>query len=128
MGWNTIIYLAAITSISPALYESAEIDGAGRWRKMWSITLPNLRPVIVTMLILNLGRILSLELDRPWSLRNPLVTSVADVISTYVYRVGIQSSQYSMAAAVGIFQSLVCVVFLVAANLLSKKLGDSGIW
>ena len=128
MGWNTIIYLAAITSISPALYEAAEMDGATRFKKMIHITLPGIRPTIVVMLIMNLGRILSVDFDRPWALRNPLIQTVADVISTYVYRVGITASQYSLAAAVGLFQSFICVIFLVAANAIAKKVGDEGIW
>ena len=128
MGWNTIIYLAAITGISPELYEAAEVDGASRLRKIWHVTLPGLRPTIVTLLIMNLGRILGSEFDRPYALRNPLVANVADVISTYVYRVGIRSNQFSLAAAVGLFQSVVCVVFLLGANALAKKTGERGIW
>ncbi len=128
VGWNTIIYLAAITGISPELYEAAEVDGASRLRKMWHVTLPGLRPTIVTLLILSLGRILGSEFDRPYAMRNPLVTAVADVISTYVYRVGIRSNQFSLAAAVGFFQSIICVFFLVTANGFAKRAGERGIW
>ncbi len=128
VGWNTIIYLAAITGINPELYEAAEVDGASRIRKMWHVTLPGLRPTIVTLLILSLGRILGSEFDRPYALRNPLVTGVADVISTYVYRVGIRSNQFSLAAAVGFFQSVICVLFLVMANTFAKRSGERGIW
>ncbi|MCL2834395.1 MAG: ABC transporter permease subunit [Treponema sp.] len=128
MGWGTIIYLAAITGINPELYEAAEVDGAGRWRKLWHITLPGIKPTIVILLIMNVGRILGIEFDRPYTMMNNLVIEVADVISTLVYRVGIRSFQYSYTAAIGVFQSVVCVVFLVAANTFAKKFGERGIW
>lgn len=127
-GWNTIIYLAALTSINPELYEAASIDGAGRFRKMWHVTLPGLRPTIVTLLILNLGRILSSEFDRPYALGNALVNDVSNVIATFVYTHGIRGLQFSLTTAVGLFQSAVCVVFLVAADALAKKFGERGIW
>ena len=128
MGWGTIIYLAAITSINPELYEAAEVDGAGRWRKIWNITLPGLRPTIVVLLIMNIGRILGIEFDRPYTMMNSIVRDVADVLSTLVYRLGIQSFQFSLTAAIGLFQSVVCVIFLVGANALAKKMGERGIW
>jgi len=128
VGWNTIIYLAAITGINPELYEAAEIDGAGRFRKIWHVTLPGLRPTIITLLILSLGRILGSEFDRPYALSNNLVTEVSNVISTYVYAYGIKGLQFSLTTAVGIFQSVVCVIFLFAANALAKKFGERGIW
>lgn len=128
IGWNTIIYLAAITGINPELYEAAEVDGASRMRKIWHVTLPGLRPTIITLLILSLGRILGSEFDRPYSLYNNLVTNVADVLSTYVYRMGIRSQQFSLATAVGLFQSVVCVIFLVVANSFAKKVGERGVY
>jgi len=128
MGWGTIIYLAAITGINPELYESAAVDGAGRLRKIWHITLPGIRSTIVVLLILNLGRILSSEFDRPYTLANGRVMQVADMISTLVYRVGIRSFQFSYTAAIGLFQSVVCVVFLFAANAIAKKAGERGVW
>ncbi|MCL2443074.1 MAG: ABC transporter permease subunit [Treponema sp.] len=128
MGWGTIIYLAAITGINPELYEAAEVDGAGRWRKIWNVTLPGIRPTIVVLLIMNIGRILGIELDRPYTMMNNIVIEVADVISTLVYRLGIRSFQFSLTAAIGLFQSLICVIFLVAANALAKKFGERGIW
>jgi len=128
MGWGTIIYLAAITGINPELYEAAEVDGAGRWRKIWHVTLPGIRSTIVVLLIMNLGRILGSEFDRPYTLGNSTVMQVADVISTFVYRVGIRSGQFSLTAAIGLFQSVVCVIFLVVANELAKKTGERGIW
>lgn len=127
-GYNTIVYLAAITGINSELYEAAEVDGAGRLCKIWNVTLPGIRPTIVVMLILNLGRILSIGFDRPYAMGNFLVRDYSDVISTYVYRVGIQSQQFSLATAVGLFQSVVCVIFLIAANAISERLGERGIW
>jgi len=128
MGWGTIIYLAAITGINPELYEAAEVDGANRWGKIWHVTLPGIRSTIVVLLIMNLGRILGSEFDRPYTLANPTVLQVADVISTMVYRVGIRSQQFSLTAAIGLFQSVVCVLFLVAANGIAKKAGERGVW
>jgi len=128
MGWGTIIYLAAITGINPELYEAAEVDGAGRWRKLWHITLPGIRPTIVVLLIMNIGRILGIEFDRPYTMANRVVRDVSDVLSTLVYRVGILSNQFSLTAAIGLFQSIICVVFLVTANSLAKKFGERGIW
>ena len=128
MGWGTIIYLAAITGINPELYEAAEVDGAGRWRKLWHITLPGIRPTIVVLLIMNIGRILGIEFDRPYTMMNNIVMEVADVLSTLVYRLGIRSFQFSLTTAIGLFQSVICVIFLVAANTLAKKFGERGIW
>jgi putative aldouronate transport system permease protein len=128
MGWGTIIYLAAITGINPELYEAAEVDGAGRWRKIWHITLPGIRPTIVVLLIMKLGVILGSEFDRPFTLANPTVMQVADVISTLVYRVGLRSMQFELTAAIGLFQSVVCVLFLVAANSIAKRAGERGVW
>lgn len=128
VGWNAIIYLAAISGINTELYEAAEIDGAGRFRKIWHVTLPGIRSTIVVLLVMNLGRILGIEFDRPYSLQNTSVMDVADVISTYVYRVGIRGLQFSLTAAVGLFQSVVCVIFLLTANAIAKKFGERGIW
>ncbi len=127
MGWNTIIYLAAITGINPELYEAAEVDGASRLRKIWHVTLPGIRSTIIVLLVMNLGRILGSEFDRPYAMYNSLVMNVADVLSTYVYRVGVRGFQFSLTAAVGLFQSLVCVVFLLTANAIAKKFGERGI-
>ena len=126
-GWGTIIYLAALTSISPELYEAAAVDGAGRFKRMWHVTLPGLRPTIIILLIMNLGRILGSEFDRPLALSNRLVTDVSNVISIYVYQRGIQNSQFSLSTAVGLFQSVVGVIFLIGANTLAKRMGERGI-
>jgi len=128
VGWNTIIYLAALTTINPELYEAASIDGAGRLRKIWNVTLPGLRPTIITLLILSLGRILGSEFDRPYALSNNLVKDVSNVIATYVYSYGIKGLQFSLTTAVGLFQSVVCVIFLFIANALAKRFGERGVW
>ena len=127
-GWGSIIYLAAIAGINPELYEAAAVDGAGRFRKIWHITLPGIKPTIVVLLIMNLGNILGSGFDRPFAFQNNLVMRVADVISTYVYRVGIKGLQFSLTTAVGLFQSIVGVFFLLLANFISRKLGERGIW
>ena len=127
-GWNSIVYLAAISGINSELYEAASVDGAGRFQKMWHITLPGIRPTIVILLIMAIGNIVGSGFDRPFALQNNLVMSWAEVISTYVYRYGIKGLQFSLTTAVGLFQSVVGVIFLLAANTLSRKLGERGLW
>lgn len=128
VGWNTIIYLAAIAGINQELYEAAVVDGAGRIRKIWHITLPGIKPTIIILLILAVGRISSIGFDRPFVLGNSLVMENADVISTFVYRLGIQNFRYSIATAVGLFQSVIGLVFLLTTNYISEKFGEQGIW
>ncbi len=127
-GWNSIIYLAAIAGISPELYEAASVDGAGRFQKMWHITLPGIKPTIVVLLIMALGNIIGSGFDRPFALQNNLVMKSAEVIATYVYKAGIKGLQFSYTTAIGLFQSVVNVFFLLGANWLSRKLGERGIW
>jgi putative aldouronate transport system permease protein len=128
VGWNTIIYLAALTGINPELYEAAAVDGASRLRKIWHVTLPGLRSTIVILLILALGRILGSDFDRPYALSNTLVTSVSNVLSVFVYDYGIQGQQFSLATAVGFFQSVICVIFLLGANAIANRFGERGLW
>ena len=128
IGWGTIIYLAAISGISPDLYEAAEIDGAKRFRKIISITIPCISSTIIILLILSIGRIALISFERPYIIGNTLVREYADVISTYVYRIGIQSSRFSIATAVGLFQSVISLIFLVMANALAKRFGHKGIF
>ncbi len=127
-GWNSIVYLAAIAGINSELYEAASVDGAGRFKKMWHITLPGIKPTIVVLLVMSLGNILGSGFDRPFAMQNKLVMDVANVISTFVYKNGIKGLQFSLTTAVGLFQSVVCVFFLLLANWLSRKLGERGIW
>ncbi len=128
VGWNTIIYLAALTGINPELYEAAAVDGANRMRKIWHITLPGLRPTIIILLILSLGQIIGTEFDRPYALTNTLVTSVSNVLSIFVYNYGIKGTQQSLATAVGFFQSVIGVIFLVSANLIARRFDERGLW
>ena len=127
-GWNSIIYLAAITNINPELYEAAAVDGAGRFKKMWHVTLPCIRPTIVVLLIMNLGHILGSSFDRPFALQNNTVMSVANVISTFVYTNGIKGLKFSMTTAVGLFQSVIGLIFLLVSDRIAKKMGERGIW
>ena len=127
-GWNSIVYLAAIAGINPELYEAAEVDGAGRWRKIWHVTLPGIKSTIIILLIMNLGNILGSGFDRPFALQNNLVMDVAEVLSTFVYKNGILGLKFSLTTAIGFFQSIVCVFFLLLANWISRKMGERGIW
>lgn len=127
-GWNSIVYLASIAGINPEQYEAASVDGAGRFKKMWHITLPGIKPTIVVLLIMNLGNILGSGFDRPFALQNKVVMDAGNVISTFVYKNGIKSLQFSLTTAVGFFQSVICVIFLLLANWISRRLGERGIW
>ncbi|MGI5892953.1 MAG: ABC transporter permease [Candidatus Merdivicinus sp.] len=127
-GWGTIIYLAAIMSINNELYDAADVDGATRIKKIWHVTLPGITPTIITLLILNLGRMASIGFDRPYLIGNDLVSDFSEVISTYTYRTGIRSGYFSQATAVGLFQSVVNLIFLCATNFIAKKFDQEGIW
>jgi putative aldouronate transport system permease protein len=131
IGWNTIIYLAAITAINPELYEAAAIDGAGRLRRIWHVTLPGIRSTIIVLFIIRLGYILGGQMgndfDRPYALGNALVNNVSNVIATFVYNAGIRGLQFSMTTAVGLFQSVVGVLFVLVADRLAKRYGERGI-
>lgn len=126
-GWGTIIYLAALTGINKELFEAAGIDGAGRLKRIWHITLPGLRSTIVVLLIINLGHMISIGFDRPFVIGNLAVREYSDVLSTFVYRIGLQSGQYTLATVVGLFQAVVGLIFVLGANYTSKKLTDEGI-
>jgi len=128
IGWNTIIYLAAITSISPELYEAAEIDGASRLRKMWHITLPGIRPVIVTLLILSIGGIMGADLARFESMSNPLVREVSNVIPVFIYRWALLGHNFSLGAAIGLFQSIIGMTLILTGNWIVRKLGGNAFW
>ncbi|MDR2599545.1 MAG: ABC transporter permease subunit [Oscillospiraceae bacterium] len=129
LGWNTIIYLAAITSISPELYEAAEVDGASRLRKIWHVTLPGIRPVIVILFILTMGNMMGADFERFMSLSNHLVRSVSDVLPLFVYRWGLLNLQYALATAVGVIQSFINLILLLGANFVIKRIdGEAGLW
>ena len=121
-GYGAIVYVAAITGIDPTLYEAAGIDGAGRWKKIWYITLPSIVPTIVLMTTLNIGKLLKGGFDQVFNLYSPLVYETGDIIDTYVYRMGLVDLQYSNGTAVGLFQSLIGFILLVIAYKLADKL------
>jgi putative aldouronate transport system permease protein len=127
-GWSTIVYLAAITTIDPSLYEAARMDGAGRFRQMWNVTLPGMAPVILLMLILRLGSILDAGTEQILVMYNPTVYPVSDVIGTFVYRIGLGQQDYSFSTAVGLFESAVAFVMVLGGNFLSRKYLERGIW
>ncbi len=127
-GWGAIIYIAALTGINSELYEAAGIDGAGRLRQTWHITLPGIAPTIVVMFLIRIGSLLEVGYEMIILLYSPAIYSTADVFSTYVYRRGILESSYSYSAAVGLFQSLIGFGMVVAANKLSRKLTDTSLW
>ena len=120
-GFGTVVYLATMTSIDPEMYESAVIDGAGRWRQTWSITLPMLIPIIILMTVLALGNVLSAGFDQVYNLYSPSVFPTGDIIDTYVYRAGLQSGKYAIGTAVGLFKSLVSSVLISTSLFVAYK-------
>ena len=125
-GMGTIVYLAAISGIDQQLYEAAAIDGAGRWRQMWHITLAGIRTTIITLLIFRVGEVMYAGFDQIYAMSNDAVISVADIIDTYVFRVGLQERKFSLATAAGLFQSLVGLILVLITNRLSKKVDPDG--
>ncbi|MFD0681734.1 MULTISPECIES: ABC transporter permease [unclassified Paenibacillus] len=128
VGWGTIIYLAALAGINPELYEAAEVDGAGKLKQAFSITLPSLLPTIMVLLLLRVGNVLDLGFEQIYMLLNPLVTETGEIIDTYIYRIGLLGGQYSYTTAIGLFKSLVGVILVVGANQLSKKTTGNSIY
>lgn len=127
-GWGTIIYLAAIVGIDPELYEAAVIDGANRFQRILRITMPGIVNTIIVILILRMGSILRNGFEQIFLLYSPLVYEVADVFETYTYRVGIREGRFSFATAVGLFQSLIGLVLILATNTLARRYGESSLW
>jgi putative aldouronate transport system permease protein len=128
IGWGTIIYLAALSAVDPERYEAARMDGASRWKQMIHVTIPGMMPTIVILLILNVGRLMNLGFEKIILLYNPGTYETADVISSYVYRVGLQEFNYSFSAAVGLFNSVIGFVLVFFSNWLSRKLNDTSLW
>ncbi|WP_427902135.1 ABC transporter permease [Paenibacillus silvae] len=127
-GYSSIVYLAAITSIDPGLYEAAGMDGASWWRKVWHITLPGMLPIILLMGVMSLTNILSAGFDQIYNLYNPIVYESGDILDTYVYRIGLVGRQYSFGTAVGLFKSVIGIILLLSANQLAKKYTDRKIF
>jgi len=126
-GWNTIIYLAAMAGVDASLYEAASADGAGRFRRMWHITLPGIRSTIIILLVLGIGNLISIGFERQMLLQNPLVTDYSTVIDLYILKYGIGLNRYSFGTAVGIFKSVISVVLLLLANKAAKKIGEGSV-
>ncbi len=128
VGWGTILYLAALTTVDASLYEAARIDGAGRWRQTWHVTLPGIRPTMITLLILNIGLFLNVGFEKVLLLYNPLTYATGDVVSTYLYRVGLVSNNFSYATAIGLFQAIIGLVMILSANFLSRRVVGASLW
>jgi putative aldouronate transport system permease protein len=128
VGWNTIIYLAAITTIDPTQYEAAEIDGASRLQRMWHITLPGIKPVIVILLIMNLGHILESGFEPQYLLGNGMNVEYSENLDIFVLKYGIQMNNFGLATAAGMFKTVVSFIFLIVANNLAKRLGESRLY
>ena len=128
VGWGSIVYIAAITGVDPALYEAAMIDGAGKWKQMRHITLPSISPTIVMMLILRVSRILDAGFEQIIVMYNPAVYEVADIIGTFVYREGLGRMNFSYGTAVGLFNSVVALILVLTSNSLSKRMTEKSIW
>lgn len=127
-GWGAIIYLAALSNVDLQLYEACDIDGGGRFTKIWNITLPSITPTITIMFIMRMGSIMSVSFEKVLLMQNPAIFETADVISTYVYRRGLEGAQYSYATAVGVFESLIGIAFLLMSNAITKKLNETSLF
>jgi len=128
MGWNSIIYLAALTAVDPQLYEAATIDGANRWRKLWHVTLPGISSVITVMLLMQIGKMMTVGFEKILLLYSGPTYKTADVIQTFVYRRGLIDSDFSFATAVGVFQSVIAFVLVISANQIAKKVNGHGLF
>ena len=128
VGWGSIIYLAALSNVEMELYEACIIDGGGYWRQLWHITLPGIAPTVVIMLILRIGQLMTVGYESIILMYSPATYITGDVISTYVYRVGLQDANYSFSSAVGMFNSVISLILLVFANTVSKRFGETSLW
>ncbi|NOU64496.1 ABC transporter permease subunit [Paenibacillus sp. LMG 31461] len=128
VGWETIIYLAALSAIDPQLYEAARVDGANRRHQLLHITIPGIRPAIIILFILNIGHVLDIGFEKVLLMLNPSIYATADVLSTYVYRTGIQSMNYSYATAIDLFSSIINLIFILTANWISRRTSETSLW
>lgn len=128
MGFNSILYLAALSGIDPAQHEAATIDGASRWQRMWHVDFPGVLPTIIITLILNVGSIMSVGYEKILLMQNSLNMSTSDVISTYTYRVGLVQANYGLSTAVGLFNSVINLILIVSVNALARRFGDTSLW
>ena len=128
LGWGTIIYLAALSGVSPELIEAAKIDGATKLQVVWHINLPHLKPTVITLLIMRIGSMLSVGFEQVFLLQNALNLDASTVISTYTYEIGLRGAQFSYSTAIGLFNNLINVIMIVAANTVSKKVSETSLW
>lgn len=128
VGWGTILYLAALTQIDQSLYEAARIDGANRWQQTVHVTLVGIRPTMITLLILNIGTFMAVGFEKILLIYNPLTYPTADVIATYLYRVGLESNNFSYAAAIGMFEALIGLTLILSANAISRRVVGTSLW
>ena len=127
LGWDSILYIAALAAIDPSLYEAATMDGASKWQKMLKIDIPLLMPTATVMFILRMGSVMNVGFEKVYLLQNNLNTASSEIISTYVYKMGLVSSQYSLSSAIGLFNNLINLVLLVTVNYISKKMSDTSL-
>jgi len=127
-GWDSLLYLAAIIAIDQQLYDAAEMDGANRWQKIWYVTIPGIVPTIATLFILNAGMFLSADLNQVINMSNDVVRGTIDILDTYVYRIGLQTGEYSLATAAGLFKAVLGMLLIIVAHNVSKRLTGKGVW
>lgn len=127
-GWDSLLFLAAVMAIDPQLYDAATIDGAGRWRKIWHVTLPALVPTMATVFILNLGAFMSAGFDQVFNFSNDAIRDRIDILDTYVYRMGLVGGEYAYATAAGVFKAVIGMAMILAAHFVSKRLTGKGVW
>ena len=128
IGWGSIVYLGSLGNIDTDLYDAASVDGCNRLQKIWHVTLPGLTPVITIMLLLEIGKLLNDDFDQIYNLYNEAVYRVGDVISTYIYRVGLLEVNYSLATAAGLFKNVIALILILSANAVAKRINDYGLW
>ena len=127
-GWNSVIYIAALSGIDPELHEAATVDGASRLKRIWHIDLPGIMPTVIILLILSTGNIINVGFEKVYLLQNDLNVSVSEVIATYAYKVGLQKAEYSYSAAVGFFNSVVTLTLLIIVNFISRRVTETSLW
>ena len=127
VGWDSILYIATLSSVDPSLYEAATMDGAGKWKKMLHVDVPALMPTVTIMLILRMGSVMSVGFEKVYLLQNTLNSSTSEIISTYVYKMGLISNQYSLSSAIGLFNNVINLALLLLVNAISKKIGDTSL-
>ena len=127
VGWDSILYIATLSSVYPSLYEAATMDGAGKWKKMLHVDVPALMPTVTIMLILRMGSVMSVGFEKVYLLQNTLNSSTSEIISTYVYKMGLISNQYSLSSAIGLFNNVINLALLLLVNAISKKISDTSL-